>query len=99
MIQGNKTNEQQATSPKKVKVKTTNTEVLPQNLQRNGAQFVNEGSNSIWLECGTTALENNGMFLVASGGSWNGMIGPMVWTGPVFGIAPGGETPLAVLEV
>ena len=97
-IQGNKTNVLQATSPKKVKVKTTNTEVLAANEQRNGSQFVNEGANSIWLELGGAAVELNGI-LLKEGGSWNGMIGPMVWTGSVFGIAPAGETNLGVIEV
>lgn len=101
-VSGNKTNEQTAESTTKVgrvKVKTTTTSVLAENQARLGAQFVNEGANSIFLELGTTAVLQKGIFLAASGGSWNGMVGPMVWTGPVAGIAETAETSLTVIEV
>lgn len=98
-VTGNKVNEVTATSPARVKVKTTTTSVLAENANRTGSQYVNEGANSIFLELGTTAVLKKGIFLAASGGSWNGMIGPMVWTGPVAGIAETAETELAVVEV
>lgn len=98
-ITGNKVNAVQSTSPKKIKVKTTTTEVLAENLNRSGSEYVNEGANSIFLELGAAAVLQNGIFLAASGGTWNGMVGPMVWTGSVFGIAETAETNLSVVEV
>lgn len=98
-ITGNKVNEVTATSPGKVKVKTTNTEVLKANENRSGAEYVNEGSFSIYLNLGKAAESEVGIFLASPGGTWNGMVGGMTWTGSVFGIAPGGETSLTVVEV
>ena len=93
---GNKTNVAEAST--KVKVKTTTTEVVKENLQRNGLEIVNEGASNIFLNLGKAAVSEEGLFLAPSG-SWDGRIGPMVWTGSVFGIAPGGETSVTVAEV
>ena len=98
-VSGNKTNEVQVTSPNKVKVKTTNTEVLKENLARNGSEYTNSGEHAIWLGLGKAAVENEGVGPIEKGGNWNGLVGGMVWTGSVFGIAPGGETTLTVVEV
>src|SRR5580693_8702503 len=97
---GNKVNEVTSASPKKVKVKHSgSTEVLKENANRNGLEIVNQGANSIWLELGAAATEEAGIFLAASGGSWNGMVGPMLWTGPVNAIAATAETNMTVVEV
>ena len=96
---GSRTNEVQGTSPKKVKVKTTTTTVVAENLDRNGIEIVNEGANSVFLELGAVAaVLQNGIFL-APAGSWNGMVGPMVWTGEIRGIAETAETNVSVVEV
>lgn len=96
-LRGNTTNEAQAST--KVKVKTTSTEVVKENLGRNGLEVINEGANSIYLNLGKAAVSEEGIFLAASGGSWNGMIGPIVWTGSVFGLAASAETNVTVAEV
>lgn len=98
-IRGATTNEVTSESPKKVKVKTTTTAVLAENVERAGAEYVNEGANSIFLELGAAAVLQQGIFLAASGGSWNGMVGPLVWTGAVNGIAETAETNLSVVAV
>jgi hypothetical protein len=96
-IIGNKTNEALAST--KVKVKTTTTAVVAANLNRNGLEIVNESANSIYLQLGKAAVAEEGLFLAASGGSWNGMVGPMVWTGSVFGLAATAESNVTVAEV
>jgi|ERR1035441_9362047 hypothetical protein len=88
-----------AFSSGKVKVKTTTTEVVAANENRNGLEIVNEGANSIFLQLGKAAVLNEGIFIAASGGSWNGMIGPVVWAGSVFGIAETAETSVSLAEV
>ena len=98
-LRGNTTNATIAESPGKVKVKTTTTTVLSENLERSGAEFVNEGANSIYLNLGKAAESEVGIFLAANGGTWNGMVGPITWTGSVTGIAPSGETSLTVVVV
>lgn len=97
-VVGNKVNEQASTSPKKFTVPNTSKEVLKANANRVGTEWVNQSVNSIWLELGGAAKENEGIFLAASGGTWNGMVGPMVWTGAVFAIAPAGNSILTVVE-
>jgi hypothetical protein len=96
-LRGNTTNEAQAST--KVKIKTTSTEVVKENLARNGLEITNQGANSIYLSLGKAAVAEEGIFLAASGGSWNGMIGPIVWTGSVFGLAASTETNVTVAEV
>lgn len=94
---GNRVNEALASA--KVKVKTTSTEIVKENSSRNGLEIVNEGANSIYLNLGKAAVSEEGIFLGASGGSWNGMVGPMVWVGSVFGIAASAETNVTLAEV
>jgi len=94
---GDKVNKTQTAG--KVKVKETSTEVLKANENRSGSQYVNASAFPVYLQLGKAAVAEEGIFLVKEGGSWNGMIGPLVWTGKVFGIAVGGEAPLTVIEV
>jgi len=98
-IVGNTTNELQATSPGKVAVKTTNTEILKENTARNGLEVVNAGGNAVYLNFGKAATIETGLMLGASGGSWDGHLGGLVWRGSIFGIAPGGEVNITVTEV
>jgi hypothetical protein len=96
VVLGNKVNTTQFTG--KVTVKNTSTEVVKANENRNGLEIVNVSANSIYLTCGGAASSEEGIFLAASGGSWNGQIGPMVWAGSVFGIASGNSN-VTVTEV
>jgi hypothetical protein len=97
-VVGNKVNEVQS-AVQKVKVKTTTTTIVAENHpSRNGLTIVNTGSQNVWLGFGKAAVENEGA-LLTPGGSWNGMHGPLVWTGSVTGIAPAGETSVTVTEV
>ncbi len=98
-IRGNTTNELQKPTVTSVEVEEASTEVLKENLSRSGAEFVNSSTSSIFLMLGKAAELKKGIFLTASGGSWNGMVGPMVWTGSVFAIAGGAKSFLTVVEV
>ena len=95
---GDKTNALGELNPGKVKVKTTTTVVIAENLQRQGLEVVNGSSQPVYLYPGKAAVEGEGMYLAANGGSWNGIIGGMVWTGAVNGIAKE-EVTIQVVEV
>lgn len=85
-------------SPKKVKVKTTDTPILAANPNRTGLQIQNTGATPVYLQLGAAAVSEEGIYLPVSGGAWDGLIGPEVYTGAVRGIASA-ETTVTVVEV
>lgn len=95
---GDKINEVEVST--KVKVKETSTEVRAENKARNGLEIVNESTGKIFLKLGAAAVAEEGLYL-APGGSWDGRIGPILWTGSVFGISASGagENNITVTEV
>jgi hypothetical protein len=95
---GNKTNE--TVTHGNVEVEESSTEVVKQNLGRYGLELINESSHAMNLGLGKAAEAKKGIFLAASGGSWNGQVGTMQWTGSVFAIAQGAAKQiLTVIEV
>jgi hypothetical protein len=99
-VVGNKTNVLGEQNPGKVKVKHSgSTVVIKENLNRLGLEIVNGGANTVYLYPGKTAVEEEGITLAANGGSWNGLIGNMLWTGEITGIAATAETTIQVVEV
>jgi hypothetical protein len=95
---GDRISEVTTSSPNTFVVESASKEVLKANENRNGCQFVNISSNAIYLGLGKTAKAEEGILIAKEGGSWNGMIGPMVWTGSVTAIASSNST-LTVVEV
>lgn len=94
---GNRTNE--TVTHGNVEVEETSTEVVKQNLGRNGLELINASVHSMYLGLGKAAEAEKGIFLSASG-SWNGQVGTEVWTGSVFAIAIGAaKQKLTVVEV
>ena len=83
-----------------VEVEKTSTKVVAANENRNGLELVNESTAAIYLSLGTKAAEEKkGIFLAKEGGSWNGQVGPIVWTGEVLAISPSAKSILTVVEV
>jgi len=95
---GNKANILTSAGPK-VEVEGASTAVVAENLAREGLELVNASTASIYLELGGAAVLKQGIFLASGGGSWNGMVGPMVWTGSVNAIATAANSVLTVREV
>lgn len=93
---GNKINT--LTTSGNVEVEESSTKVLEANENRLGTQFVNASTASIYLGLGKAAETKKGIFLAANG-SWDGRIGPMVWTGTVFAIASAAKSILTVIEL
>jgi hypothetical protein len=99
-VVGNKTNGLGELNPGKVKVKSSGTTVIiAENLNRNGLEIVNGSANAVYLYPGKAAVVEEGIYLAKEGGSWNGMVGEMLWTGAVNGIAVTSEVTIQVLEV
>lgn len=86
-----------AENPRAVKVQTASTPVLPANANRNGLNLLNDSPNNIYFSLeGTAALDKD--FVLYPGGSWNGIISNVLWTGLVTAIAAS-ESNLLVAEV
>ena len=96
-IIGNKTNT--ALKQGKAEVEVTSTEIVAANHpERNGIEIVNQSGGKVWLGFGKAAVESEGMYLAPGGGSWNGEVSKMVWTGSVFGIASAAKSIVTFVE-
>lgn len=84
-------------NPRAVKIKTSSTAVLPQNLNRNGLNLLNDSANNIYISLEETAELHKDLILFP-GGSWDGIISGKLWLGQVNGIAAS-ESNLLVTEV
>ncbi|HEY4451030.1 MAG TPA: hypothetical protein VGN13_05500 [Solirubrobacteraceae bacterium] len=89
-----------ATSPRKVKVKTTSTQLLAANPNRTGLSIENIGpTNVIYLGLGAAAVLQDDLGPISVNGSWDGRVSGVLWTGSVFGIAETAEVTASVLEI
>ena len=88
-------------SKKTVSVATTTTAVVAANSTREGIQITNsDATNIVYLQLGSgSAVLKEGIYLAPKGGTWDGLIGPAVWTGAVQGIAESGTCVVTVAEV
>lgn len=82
-----------------IEVEETSTELAKANEVRNGLQIVNASANVVYLALGKAGEQKKGIYLAASGGSWDGMIGPYVWSGSVFAVAGAAKSLVTVTEV
>ena|SRR3990167_3755288 len=78
-------------------VGTANTAVLPTNIARKGATFVNDSNNKIYLGLGNVATLGKGIPLMPNGGAyeinWSNM-----FTGTISAMNNTGWSPLSVME-
>jgi hypothetical protein len=82
-----------------VKVKTTNTAILPANPLRQGLNIENTGAtNVMYLGLGKAAVLKEGIGPLIVNGSWDGRLGNELWRGSIFGIAETGEVTASVAE-
>ena len=88
-----------ATKATNVEVEEASTEIIAANENRNGLELVNTSTQPVYLGLGKAGEAKKGILLTANGGSWDGLIGPMLWTGSVFGAAGGAKSIVTVLEV
>lgn len=84
------------TSPRSVNVAGASVQVLAANPNRKGLSIV-AGAAAVSLGLGAVAIVGDDITLAANG-SWDGMIGPVLWRGEVTAIA-GEATKIAVVEV
>ena len=89
-----------STTSSGVNVTTSSAQVLASNASARGRTFINDSDTTIYLKAGTTAELNKGIRLNANGGSWDGLIGGVLYTGRVDGIHGGsGNKVLLITEV
>lgn len=80
----------------------TSVAVIAANVQRSGLSIslAAASANPLYLLLGTgTASATNFHIAVPAGGSWDGMIGPVVWRGAVQGFIPTAAGQVGVVEV
>jgi hypothetical protein len=82
-----------------IEVEESSTELAKANENRNGLQVVNASTAIVYVALGKTAEQKKGIYLAASGGAWDGMIGASLWTGAVNAIAPAAKSFVTVTEV
>lgn len=83
----------------KVEVEATTTTVRGENESRLGIEVINASANVIYLGLGGNAKEKEGIYLAPNGGTWDGRVGQMVWTGSVTAICSVAKSVLTVVEV
>lgn len=71
--------------------------VVAANEARRGLRIGNDSANTVWLGLGNAAVVGSDVAIPA-GGSWDGLVGRVVWTGSVTSIATV-ESNLTVTEV
>jgi hypothetical protein len=79
-----------------------NGQILPPNEGRLGGQIVNIGTNPVILYLTARPVPLPGIpaiFLAASGGAWNFLLGNLLWCGNVSAVGQGGTSTLTVAEV
>ena len=87
-------------SKKTVTVTTSDTAVIAANATREGLQITNtDATNIVYLQLGATAVAGEGIYLAPKGGTWDGLIGPTVWTGAVRAIALVASCVVSIAEV
>lgn len=87
-----------------VAVGTGSVTLLSANVNRQGSTFVNTGTTGVTLTLGSTAATpvasaKTGIWIAPNGGSWDGLIGSVVWTGLVQAISDSGTNTVTVVEV
>lgn len=82
-----------------IEVEEASTELAKANESRSGLQIVNASAAVVYLALGKAGEQKKGIYLAASGGSWDGMIGPYLWTGSVFAVAGAAKSLVTVTEV
>jgi hypothetical protein len=80
-------------------VTTASTALLASNATRKGSLFVNTGTAGVTLKLGATATAKTGVWLAPGGGSWDGLVGTVLWTGAVDAISDSGTNVVTVVEV
>lgn len=85
-------------SPRSVAVGVASALALAANAGRKGSSWVNTGTTTISLGLGATAIAGDDIVL-APNGSWDGMVGPALWTGLVNAISSAAGGTLSVVEV
>lgn len=86
---------------------STSATLITSNVQRNGLNISLAAASAnplyllLWNGVGAapTASATNFHVAVPAGGSWDGMIGPVVWRGAVVGFIPTAAGQVGVLEV
>jgi hypothetical protein len=79
-------------------IKEASVPLLAANPLRLGMEIVNNGAKAVRLALGEAATQKHGLWLVSSGGTWNGQLSGALWLGSVAAICDSGETTVAVLE-
>lgn len=70
------------------------------NAARKGLNIENTGNADVSLGLGTAAIAGQGIVLKAGGGTWDGLISSVLWTGAVNSVtASGTSSTLAVIEL
>lgn len=82
-----------------VSVTTATTVVLASVTTRKGCQIVNTGTAGVTLTLGATAVVKSGIWLGPNGGSWDGTLSNVVWTGTVNAISDSGTNIITVVAV
>lgn len=82
---------------KSVTAATSSTAVLASNTGRQYAIIVNSGTSAVFLSLGATAVANQGVYLAASGGSYE-INEENLFVGAINAIAVGSSSNLAVYE-
>lgn len=73
-------------------VTTSSGSKVAANSSRRGLQVVNGTDTDVSLGLGGAATAGQGIVLKAGGGSWDGRISGVLWTGSVFAIHAGSGT-------
>src|ERR1700743_2707756 len=98
MDTSSRTDDQTTSSPGKIERVTSSVEVLAENEARFGMYFSTASTATFSLGLGEPAVAGKGI-IVSATTPWNGMIGPVLWSGPVAAIASAPSSNLAVVEV
>jgi hypothetical protein len=85
-------------APEDITVKEASVQLLPANPARLGMEIIDRGEKAVRLALGEAAKQKHGLWLAATGGSWNGQLSGALWLGSVAAICDAGETAVAVVE-
>lgn len=80
-------------------VTSSSAEAVATNASRRGISVVNIGAADVYLGLGAAAQDNKGITLLANGGSWDGLISGVLWTGQIRAKTASGTSTLAVQEI
>jgi len=89
-----------SSSPRTFTVTSSSQLVLAANPARAGLSVINDSGVEIYLGLAQAAAVGSDISLYPGGGSWDGRVSQLVWTGAVYAIAASGSSNnLCVVEV